>query len=98
MIFAIIAAVACLAAATIMFSPRMRSFRYYRPFALFFLFEGIWIMLDYAFRQIVPDNVFMDVIHYIGIIVIVIFFILNILLGSDKKKVEKGTDIIKRKH
>ena len=97
MILAIIAAAACLAAATIMFSPRMRSFRYYRPFALFFLFEGIWIMLDYAFRQIVPDNVFMDVIHYIGIIVIVVIFILNILFGSGKKKQEKGTEIIKKK-
>lgn len=97
MILAIIAAAACLAAATIMFSPRMRSFRYYRPFALFFLFEGIWIMLDYAFRQIVPDNVFMDVIHYIGIIVIVVIFILNILFGSGKKKPEKGTEIIKKK-
>ena len=54
-------------------------------------------MLDYAFRQIVPDNVFMDVIHYIGIIVIVVIFILNILFGSGKKKPEKGTEIIKKK-
>ncbi len=97
MVFAIIAAVACLAAATIMFSPRMRSFRYYRPFALFFLFEGVWLLLDYAFRQIVPDNVFMDLIHYIGITAIVVFFVLNILLGSDRKKTERGTDLAKRK-
>ena len=59
MLLAIISAAACLAATTIMYSPKMRSFRYYRPVALFFLFEGIWMLADYAFEQIFPGNVFM---------------------------------------
>jgi len=36
-------------------------------------------------------------IHYIGITAIVVFFVLNILLGSDRKKTERGTDLAKRK-
>ncbi len=86
MLLAIISAAACLAVTTIMYSPRMRSFRHYRPIALFFLFEGIWTAADYAFRQIVPDNVFMEIIHYAGIIVFTIYFILSILFSADKKQ------------
>ena len=86
MLLAIISAAACLAVTTIMYSPRMRSFHYYRPVALFFLFEGIWVVADYAFRQIFPDNVFMGIIHYIGIIIFVIYFILSILFSAERKK------------
>ncbi len=86
MILAIISAIACLAATTIMYSPKMRHFTFYRPVALFFLFEGVWILADYAFAQMIPDNVFMDIIHYCGLIAIVVYFILGILLASDKKK------------
>ncbi len=86
MILAIISAVACLAVTTLMYSPKFRGFAYYRPFALFFLLEGIWILADYAFAQIMPGNVFMDIIHYCVIVAMVIYFILSILLRSDKKK------------
>ncbi len=86
MLLAIISAAACLAATTIMYSPKMRSFRYYRPVALFFLFEGIWMLADYAFEQIFPGNVFMLMIHYIGIILIILYFILSILFLSNKNK------------
>ena len=86
MLLAIIAAAACLAATTIMYSPKMRSFRYYRPVALFFLFEGIWILADYAFEQFFPGNVFMLVIHYIGVILIILYFVLSMLLFSRKNK------------
>ena len=86
MLLAIISAAACLAATTIMYSPKMRSFRYYRPVALFFLFEGIWMLADYAFEQIFLGNVFMLMIHYIGIILIILYFILSILFLSNKNK------------
>ena len=89
MLLAIISAAACLAVTTIMYSPRMRSFRHYRPISLFFLFEGIWIVADYAFRQIIPDNVFMEIIHYAGIIIFVIYFILSILFSADRKHPSK---------
>ena len=89
MILAILSAVACLAATTIMFGPRMRSFAFYRPVALFFLFEGIWILTDYAFDQMIPDNVFMDIIHYCGLIAIALYFILSIMLNPDRSKKRK---------
>ncbi len=89
MIPAIISAIACLAVTTIMYSPKMRSFAFYRPVALFFLFEGIWILTDYAFAQMIPDNVFMDIIHYCGIIAIAAYFIMSILFSSDRKKKRK---------
>lgn len=85
MLLAIIAAAACLAATTIMYSPKMRSFRYYRPVAFLFLFEGIWILADYAFAQLFPGNVFMQIIHYIGILAIIVYFVICILLSSGKK-------------
>ena len=83
MVLAIISAVACLAATTVMYSPRMRSYAFYRPVALFFLFESVWILADYAFTQIIPDNVFMDIIHYCGLIAIAAYLILSVIFGSD---------------
>lgn len=85
MVLAIICAAFCLAATTLMYTPRMRLFRYYRPVALFFLFEGIWIIADYACSQFAPGNVVLPIIHYIGIIAVVIYFIISILVSSDKK-------------
>lgn len=90
MILAIISAVVCLIAATLMYTPKMRSFTYYRPIAFLFLFEGIWVMLDYIFRQLIPDNVFMQAIHYGGLIIITAYFIISIFLSTCKKKKPKG--------
>ncbi len=89
MLLAIISAAICLVAATIMFTPRMRNFPFYRPVGLIFLFEGIWLLLDYIFRQIFPDNVFMMIIHYIGLALFVLYFILKVLFGSKDKVKEK---------
>ncbi|MDD6489198.1 MAG: hypothetical protein PUG48_05225 [Clostridia bacterium] len=85
MLLAIISAVVCLAIATMMYTPRMRSFRFYRPVAFLFLFEGIWVLADYIFRQISPDNVFMQIIHYVGLIVLGMYFLIK-LFFSDRKK------------
>ncbi len=85
MLLAILAAAACLAATTIMYSPKMRSFRYYRPVAFLFLFEGIWIIADYVFAQLMPGNVFMQMIHYIGIIAIIIYLVISIIFNSNKR-------------
>ena len=97
MLLAIIAAAACLAATTIMYSPKMRSFRYYRPVALFFLFEGIWILADYAFEQLFPGNVFMLIIHYVGIIAVILYLILSILFSSKKTKKSSGKTLSSRR-
>ncbi len=86
MVLVIIAAVCCLAAATLMYTPRMRSFPYYRPLAFFFLFEGIWLPADYAVAQIAPGAVFMSFIHYIAIILLVAYLVVCVFLNTRKKK------------
>lgn len=85
MLLAVISAVVCLVCATIMYTPRLRSFPYYRPVALLFLFEGVWILLDYLFRQISPDNVFTDMVHYIGISVLGVYFVVSVFFLASKK-------------
>ena len=90
MFLAIIAAVFCLAAATLMYTPKMRTFRFYRPVALLLLFEGIWILFDYIFRQISPDSSFTMIIHYVGLIALGAYFMIRILLESKEKSKSKG--------
>ena len=92
MLLPIISAVVCLAAATIMYTPRLRGFQHYRPVALMFLFEGIWILLDYIFRQISPDNVVMEIIHYIGIIVLGIYFVISVFFSAGRKSRTRKKD------
>lgn len=86
MLLAIISAVVCLAIATMMYTPHMRSFRFYRPVAFFFLFEGVWVLADYIFRQTVPDNVFMQIIHYVGLIILGAYFLFKIFFSGKKKE------------
>ncbi len=94
MLLAVISAAVCLAVATMMYTPKMRTFRFYRPVAFIFLFEGIWLLADYIVRQISPDSTFMMVIHYVGLIVLGAFFILRILFESNENIKEK---MIKKK-
>ena len=89
MLLAIIAAVACLAVATLMYTPKMRTFRFYRPLALIFLFEGIWLLIDYIVQQIAPDSTVTMILHYVGLIIYGIYFILRILFESNDKIKDK---------
>ncbi len=89
MLLAVISAAVCLAVATMMYTPKMRVFRFYRPVALIFLFEGVWLLFDYIVRQISPDSTFTMVIHYIGFIVFGAYFILKIVFESNDKIKEK---------
>ena len=89
MLLAIIAAVACLAVATLMYTPKMRTFRFYRPVALIFLFEGIWLLIDYIVQQIAPDSTVTMILHYVGLIIFGIYFILRILFESNDKIKDK---------
>ncbi|MBQ3928765.1 MAG: hypothetical protein II711_01565 [Clostridia bacterium] len=86
MLPAIISALVCLAAATLLYTPRLRNFQHYRPIALFFLFEGVWVLIDYLMKQISPDNVFMELIHYIGLIILGLYFMVSVLFLSKKKR------------
>ena len=90
MLLAIIAAVACLAVATLMYTPKMRTFRFYRPVALIFLFEGIWLLIDYIVQQIAPDSTVTMILHYVGLIIYGIYFILRILFESNDKIKDKS--------
>lgn len=98
MLGAIISAAVCLAAATMMYTPRMRSFQFYRQMGLIFLFEGVWLLLDYIFRQIFPDNVFMMIIHYVGLVILVMYLILSILFGSKEQFKEKMNEKKKQRN
>ena len=95
MLLAIIAAVFCLVIATMMYTPKMRTFKFYRQVALLFLFEGVWLLMDYIFNQISPDNMFMMIIHYIGLIIIGVYFLLSILMESKEKFRQKKSKEIK---
>ena len=94
MIFMMISAVICLACAAVMYTPRLRSFQFYRQIGLILLFEGIWQIGDFIFRQIFPDNVFMQMIHYIGFSLLGIYFIISVIVtkkqgASRKKQIKK---------
>ena len=97
MLLAVISAAVCLAVATMMYTPKMRTFRLYRPVALIFLFEGVWLLVDYIVRQISPDNNFTMIIHYIGLIVLGAYLILRILFDSNDKINDKLKDKLKKK-
>ena len=70
----------------------MRSFSQYRPVGLFFLFEGVWLLADYIVKQFVPDNVFMMIVHYIGLSVIGLYFVFSAVFLSKDGVREKLKD------
>ena len=47
MLIAILSGAVCLIISIILFTPMFRHFTILRPVALFFIFEGIWIFVDY---------------------------------------------------
>ncbi len=75
MLLAIIGGLVCIAMGALMYAPKMRNYKLYRPTSFLFIFEGIWILLDYIFRQIFPDNVFMQAIHCIGLTALAVYFL-----------------------
>ena len=94
MLLAIIGGLVCIAMGALMYAPKMRTYKLYRPTSFLFIFEGVWILLDYIFRQIFPDNVFMQAIHCIGLTAISVYFLICAFFSSnntDKK-------IIKTRH
>lgn len=85
---AIVAAVVCFAVAGMMFTAKLRTFKYYREVAIFFLFLGTWTMLDFIAKQIWPNNTFMSYVLYIGIIVCGGLLFFRLLFTSRKKIVD----------
>lgn len=89
---AIIAALLCLAVSVVLFTPMFRSAPLFRPVALFFAFEGVWVLFNYLITQIWPGNTSMQWIHYTGVIVFSGYLLLCLLYSRPKKpkKEKKG--------
>ena len=89
MLIAIIAAVICLIIAIVLFTPMFRHLILFRPVALFFIFESIWIMCDYIITQMWPGTEAMQWVHYAGVIVFGGYLILCLLFSRPKKEKKK---------
>ncbi|MGN0551679.1 MAG: hypothetical protein ACI4I4_07570 [Acutalibacteraceae bacterium] len=86
---ALIASFICLLAAVILFTPLFRNLPLFRPIALFFVFEGVWILANYLVTQIWPGNDAMQYIHYTGIIVFGGYLLLCLFYSRPKKNREE---------
>lgn len=86
MLIAIIAAMICLIIAIVLFTPMFRHLVLFRPVALFFIFEGVWIMCDYIITQIWPGIEAMQWVHYAGVIVFGGYLALCLFFSRPKKE------------
>lgn len=86
MLIAIISAVICLIISIVLFTPAFRRLLILRPVALFFIFEGVWIMVDYIITQIWPGIEAMQWVHYAGIIIFGGYLLICLFLGRPEKR------------
>lgn len=82
---AILSSLICLAVAVVLFTPLFRSAPLFRPVAVFFVFEGVWILCNYLVTQIWPGSTAMQWIHYTGIIVFGGYLLLCLFYSRPKK-------------
>ncbi|MEF2918955.1 MAG: hypothetical protein U0O22_00615 [Acutalibacteraceae bacterium] len=98
MLIAILSAAICLIIAIILFTPTFRHLPLFRPVALFFIFEGVWIMADYLFTQLFPGTEAMQWVHYAGVLVFGGYLAICLFFSKPKKpKNEKNSKRSKRK-
>lgn len=90
MLIAILAGAVCIIIAILLFTPTFRHALLFRPVALFFLFEGIWIMFDYLVAQLWPGLEAMQWVHYAGVIVFGGYLIICLIYSKPKKEKRKG--------
>lgn len=83
---AFISAFVCFAVAVVLFTPLFHSVAVFRPVALFFIFEGLWILANYIVIQIWPGTGMMQWIHYLGIIVFGGYLLLCLFFSRPKKQ------------
>ena len=92
MLLAIIGGLVWITMGALMYVPKMRNYKLFKPTSFFFIFEGIWILADYIFRQIFPDNVFMQAVHCIGLVILAVYFFICAFFSAklpDKKMIKK---------
>lgn len=87
---AILASLLCLAISVFLFTPLFRTVPLFRPVAVFFLFEGVWILCNYLVTQIWPASTAMQWIHYTGIIVFGGYLLLCLFFSRPRNKKEKN--------
>ena len=90
MILAIIAALVCLAAAALTFTPNLRGIRLLRPVAIYLIFQGVWTLLSYALLQLNPNNAFIFPVNYIATILLIAYFIFVMIFSNFKRKPRKN--------
>lgn len=86
MLIAILAAAVCLIVAIVLFTPMFRHLLLFRPVALFFIFEGLWIMGDFLVSQLWPGTEAMQWVHYAGIIVFGGYLVICLFFSRPKKE------------
>ena len=86
MIFALVAAVVCLAVATIMYTPALRRFPFYQPVSFYFLFEGVCALANGIISAVFPYSQVMDVVHSIGVVVLGGYFCIRLILYCTHEK------------
>ncbi len=75
MIFAIIASIFCFLAAVMMFMPFFKKAALLRPFAVYLIFQGAWILLSYALLSLNPNNALVFPINYTATVLLTAYFI-----------------------
>ena len=94
---AIISALVCFAVAVVLFTPLFRTVALFRPVALFFIFEGLWVLANYLVIQIWPGTSMMQWFHYIGIIIFGGYLLLCLFYSRPKKAKPEKSDKRKKR-
>lgn len=89
MLIAILAGAVCIIITILLFAPMFRHALLFRPVALFFLFEGIWIMFDYLVSQLWPGIEAMQWVHYAGVIIFGGYLMICLIYSRPKKEKSK---------
>ena len=90
MLIAILSGAVCLIISIILFTPMFRHFMILRPVALFFIFEGVWIFVDYLIARIYPGTEAIQWIHYAGIIIFGGYLILCLIYNRPRREDVSG--------
>lgn len=98
MLVAILSAAICLIIAIVLFTPTFRHLPLFRPVALFFIFEGVWIMVDYLFTQMFPGTEATQWIHYAGVIVFGGYLAICLFFSKPKKAKKEKRGKRKKQH
>lgn len=86
MILAIISAVLCFAVAVLIYTPYFRKIPLIRPIALYFVYEGGWILASNIVLQLDPANDIILNINYIVTIVFMLYYMFFLFMTKRKSK------------